>query len=151
MSMHGAGENPDSKVDVDQLIELATRLENVPKGTVKRALKEINYPARTQRINMYLGHATTALGTLVAGGSVIALVWLAHSMVQAQEAGYGVLLCGLPASSIAGIFVIRKAPNLRAFTSMSRQLRAAQPNQVPPARTAADPAANPADQTGSGV
>ncbi|MEU6810887.1 hypothetical protein ABZ920_18245 [Streptomyces sp. NPDC046831] len=165
--MSEAGD-PSAKVDVDQLIELATKLENVEKASLRQALKGINYTARTERIDMYLGHVTTALGTLVAGGAVAAFLWVAHTMVEAHEAGYGVLLCGLPASSIAGIFVIRKLPDFRALVSAARQVQAGQAqagqaqtgqvpagqqpvDQVPPARPPIDASTNPADQTGGAV
>ncbi|MFJ9613471.1 hypothetical protein [Streptomyces noursei] len=149
--MGGAGELPDSKFDIDQLAELAKRLEGVEKDALNRALKAINYPARTQRISMYLGHATTVLGVLVGGGAVAAFVWLAHSMVAAHEAGYGVLICGLPASSIAAIFAIKKSPDFKALASMARQIQPAQTGQIPQARTAADGTPSPADQTGDGA
>jgi hypothetical protein len=147
------GEDSASKVDVDQLIELTKKLENVKKATLKRALKEINYTARTKRIDMYFGHATTVLGNLVAGGAVAAFAWLAHSMVEAHEAGYGVLLCGLPASSIAAIFVIKKLPDFKALASMARQVQSVQQqaDQVPPARTPIDGTPGTADQASGGA
>ncbi|MEV7035363.1 hypothetical protein AB0N99_34685 [Streptomyces sp. NPDC093272] len=151
--MFEAGEEPSSKVDVDQLIELTGKLGNVDKATLKRALKEINYTARTQRIDMYLGHATTVIGNLVAGCAVAALIWVAHTMVEAHEAGYGVLLCGLPASSIAAIFVIKKLPDLKALATMARQVQPGQQqaDQVPAARTSIDGNPTAVDQTSGGT
>ncbi|CAL9468596.1 hypothetical protein ACF052_24945 [Streptomyces pilosus] len=151
--MHHPGEETGSKVDVDRLIELVGKLENADKATLRRVLKEINYTARTQRINMYLGHATTVLGNLVAGGVVAAFIWVAHSMVEAQEAGYGVLLCGLPASSIAAIFVVKKLPDFKALASLARQVQPAQQpaEQVPAARTPVDGNPQTAEQAGGGT
>ncbi|MGV9251801.1 hypothetical protein [Streptomyces sp. NPDC003697] len=79
-----------------------------------------------------------------------AFAWVAHTMVEAHEAGYGVLLCGLPASSIAGIFVIRKLPDFKALASLARQVQTGQQpaDQVPQPRTPIDGSPNPADQPG---
>ncbi|MER5504189.1 hypothetical protein ABT052_02555 [Streptomyces sp. NPDC002766] len=151
--MTEAGDEFATKVDVDQLIELTKGLEHVKRSTLKRALKEINFTARTQRIDMYFGHATTALGTLVAGGAVAAFAWLAHSMVEAHEAGYGVLVCGLPASSLAAIFVIKKMPDFKALASMARQVQSGQQqgDQVPSARTPSDGNPSTSDQNSNGL
>ncbi|MGI5402934.1 hypothetical protein ACQEVG_26480 [Streptomyces sp. CA-135486] len=147
------GGDDGSKVEVDQIIELAAKLENVPKGNLRRALKAINYTARTQRLDVYLGHATTAMGNLVAAGIVAAFLWLGYSMVEANEAGYGVLLCGLPTSSVAAIFVVKKLPDFKALAAMARQIQPPQQpvDQVPPARVAPESGMTATEQSGGAV
>ncbi|MEV4439427.1 hypothetical protein AB0K09_10450 [Streptomyces sp. NPDC049577] len=106
------GKLPDGRSEdrLDQLIELAKMLDGVPPRSLRRAVRAMNYQARTQRLEGILSNATTALGILVAGGLVLAFLKLGYEMAHMGEAGYGCVVCGVPATSIATIFVLKQTP-----------------------------------------
>ncbi|MFI6336816.1 hypothetical protein [Streptomyces sp. NPDC050535] len=106
--MSQAAEPGDDKVDVERLVELARRLENVKSKDLKRALKAINYAARTQRWNAVLSNLNTALGIVVSGVLVLSFVWLGYQLALKGHPGWCVAVCGVPVTSISSIFVLKK-------------------------------------------
>ncbi|WKK23508.1 hypothetical protein QZH56_33145 [Streptomyces olivoreticuli] len=111
-----------STVDFDQLMELVKNLENVKSRNLRRAMRSINMEARNQRLDVILGNATTALGQCLSGTLVLAYLWVGYQMVQRGDAGYCVLLCGMPVTSVASIFALKKVPATQAMGTLSRQI-----------------------------
>lgn len=116
------GNNGGSTIAVDQLMELVKNLEHVKSRNLRRAMRSINMEARNQRLDVILGNATTALGQCLSGALVVAYLWVGYQMVQRGDAGYCVLLCGMPVTSVASIFALKKVPATQAMGQLSRQV-----------------------------
>ncbi|RLV04318.1 hypothetical protein CTZ27_10095 [Streptomyces griseocarneus] len=114
------GGSTETTVSFDQLMELANRLENVNSKNLRRALRSLNTEARIQRLDVVLGNCTTAFGQCLSGTLVLAYLWVGYQMVQRGDAGYCVLLCGMPVTSVASIFALKKVPAAQALGAMSK-------------------------------
>ncbi|MCH5676815.1 hypothetical protein [Streptomyces gilvus] len=139
--MSHAAETGEEKVDVERLVELAKRLENVKSKDLKRALKAINYEARTQRWNAVLSNLNTAFGITVSGFLVVAFVWLGYQLVLRNQPGWCVAVCGVPLTSISTIFVLKKnlaGQVMDGFTKKTRSGAGAQMPAVPQQSASAD-------------
>ncbi|MGW1072870.1 hypothetical protein [Streptomyces sp. NPDC002537] len=117
------GGTTESTVAIDQLMELVKNLEHVNSRNLRRAIRSINMDARNQRLDVILGNATTAFGQCLSGGLVLAYLWVGYQMVQRGDAGYCVLLCGMPVTSVASIFALKKLPAAQALGTMTRVSR----------------------------
>ncbi|MEU5324116.1 hypothetical protein AB0G67_46460 [Streptomyces sp. NPDC021056] len=140
----------EAKAQLEVIIELSRKLKGTTKKQLKFALKALNYPARTERIRIYVDGATTAFGSLVSASIVGAYLLVGYQMVLRDHVYACVLLCGIPVTSIASIFVLKKVlgSDILSHFAGGRWLRNAPQPQAPaplPAQTAAEPgAADPA-------
>ncbi|MEU5418648.1 hypothetical protein ACFY1P_30005 [Streptomyces sp. NPDC001407] len=133
-------------------MELVKNLEHVKSRNLRRAMRSINMEARNQRLDVILGNATTALGQCLSGTLVLAYLWVGYQMVQRGDAGYCVLLCGMPVTSVASIFALKKMPASQAMGQLSRQVsRLLGRDASPTAHSQDGDAANGPDSDGQGA
>lgn len=136
----------DAKAQLDAAIELSRKLQGVSRRELKIAVKALNYPYRTERLRVYTDSATTAFGSLVSGALVLAYLWVGYQMVVRDHVVSCVILCGIPVTSIASIFTLKKVlgADTLALLGRGRWLNAAQTEgqpQNPP--TVPQPATSP--------
>lgn len=137
----------EAKAQLEVAIELSRKLKGTTGKQLKIALKALNYPDRTERIRVYVEGATTAFGSLVSAAIVGAYHWVGFQMVLRDHVYACVLLCGIPVTSIASIFVLKKVLGsaILGHFAGGRWLRSAptQPQTAAPvpAQAAADPTA----------
>ncbi|MFF7446107.1 MULTISPECIES: hypothetical protein [unclassified Streptomyces] len=137
----------EAKAQLEVIIELSRKLKGTTKKQLKFALKALNYPARTERIRIYVEGATTAFGSLVSAAIVGAYLLVGYQMVLRDHVYACVLLCGIPVTSIASIFVLKKVlgSDILSHFAGGRWLRNAptQPQTATPVPgQATDPTAN---------
>ncbi|MFD7110999.1 hypothetical protein ACFWAF_12475 [Streptomyces microflavus] len=107
-----------------QLLELVKHLEVVNSKNLRTVLRALTADYRVKRLETVGKMAQNLFGQLAATGLVCAFIWLGYNMVLRGESGYAVLLAGMPASSIAAIFVLRKMPDFKAMAIYARQVNA---------------------------
>ncbi|WP_157968682.1 hypothetical protein [Streptomyces geranii] len=98
----------EAKAQLEVVIELSRKLKGTSAKQLRMAMNAINYPARTERIRVYVDGATTAFGSVVSAAIVGAYLWVGYQMVLRDHVYACVLLCGIPVTSIASIFVLKK-------------------------------------------
>ena len=110
----------DAKAQLEAVIELSRRLKGVSRRELKIAVRALNYPYRTDRIRMYTDSMTTAFGSLVSGTLVLAYLWVGYQMVLRDHVVSCVVLCGIPATSIASIFMLKKVLGAETLALLGR-------------------------------
>lgn len=110
------------KVDTAQIIELSKNLEIVDQRTLRRAIRAITLDARLHYRGVVLGNIVMALSYLISGGMVLAYLWVGYQMVLRDQAGWCVVLCGLPVTSVASIFTLKKLPATHALGALGRRI-----------------------------
>ncbi|MEU0337092.1 hypothetical protein [Streptomyces sp. NPDC006193] len=136
----------DQKAQLDVIAELAKKLKGTTEKQLKTAIKAINYEARTDRHRVYVDGVTTVFASLVSGCLVVAYLWVGYEMVKRDHVIPCVLLCGIPATSIASIFSLKKALGSDVLGKLAQvpwryNGPAAQNAPAPAAAPAPDPAA----------
>ncbi|MEZ7006853.1 hypothetical protein VM636_14055 [Streptomyces sp. SCSIO 75703] len=144
MNERPAATAPADSPLVAQLIELAKHLEVANKRHLRTVLHAVTADYRVQRIQAIGQMAQNLLGQLFAAGLVGGFLFLAYHMVQRGESGYAVLLAGFPASSMAGIFVLRVLPDFKAMSAFARQANALAANGSAAVPAQAGPGTAPA-------
>lgn len=136
---------------IGQLIELAKHLEVVNGKDLRRALQPLTADTRVKRFEIAMRILGNFIGQLFGAALVSGFLWLAYQMILRGESGFAVLLTGLPASSMAAIFVVRKMPDVKALGTLARQVQVMSSSapQVPP--QAGAPAPDPAQPSGGGA
>ncbi|MFF5306716.1 hypothetical protein ACFY5F_45915 [Streptomyces sp. NPDC013161] len=122
----------DAKAQLEAVIELSRRLKGVSRRELKIAVKALNYPYRTERIRIYTDSMTTAFGSVVSGTLVLAYLWVGYQMVLRDHVVSCVVLCGIPATSIASIFMLKKVLGVETLALLGRSRgRALNSEQAP--------------------
>ncbi|MCK8680561.1 MULTISPECIES: hypothetical protein [Streptomyces] len=126
-----------------QLLEMIKHLEVANKKNLRIVLRTLTTDYRAQRLEAIGKMLQVLVGQLAAAGLILGFTLLAFEMVKKGESGYAVLLVGMPASSIAAIFVLRKMPDFKAMSSFARQVNAMAANTAPtvPPQAGSPPAA----------
>ncbi|KPI12352.1 hypothetical protein OV450_2970 [Actinobacteria bacterium OV450] len=129
-------DSPETPASADQrlaaqLLELVKHLEVVNTKNLRAVLRTLTADSRTKRFEAIGRVLQTLLGQLAATALVGGFIWLGYQMVQRGESGYAVLLAGMPASSIAAIFVLRQLPDFKAMAAFARQVNAMAANGTP--------------------
>lgn len=149
-------DSPETSTSADQhlaaqLLELVKHLEVVNTKNLRVVLRALTADSRVRQLESFGRMMQNLLGQVAAAGLVGGFIWLGYQMVQRGESGYAVLLAGMPASSIAAIFVLRQLPDFKAMANFARQVNAMAANATPtvpaqggpPAGTAAVPPGAP--------
>ncbi|MCD9141551.1 hypothetical protein [Streptomyces albireticuli] len=110
------------KVDTAHIIELSKNLENVDQRTLRRAIRAITLDSRLHFRGVVLGNVVMALGHVISGALVLAYLWVGYQMVLRDHAGLCVVLCGLPVTSVASIFMLKKVPATHALGALGRRV-----------------------------
>lgn len=126
-----------------QLLELVKHLEVVNSRNLRIVLRALTADYRVKRLEAMGKMLQNLFGQLTATGLVAGFVWLGYQMVQRGESGFALLLAGVPASSIAAIFVLCQMPDFKAMAAYARQANTMAANAAPGVPAQAGPPAGP--------
>ncbi|KNB51533.1 hypothetical protein [Streptomyces caatingaensis] len=115
--------NPDeSEAFVALLAELRKTFDGMSSRDLLRVVKAINSRARHQDRRIAYDYGVVVLGQLFSFGALGLYCLLGYYMIRTGNAGYCLLLMGVPATSMATVFALRKVPATQALAGLVQAL-----------------------------